>query len=137
MANYLAKRSAVSHVIFPGLQSGENRRRADAYLNYGAQFYHVANIGDARSLAIHPASSTHHQLTADGKLVAGVTPGCVRLSIGIKHPDDILANLTRALASAEASGSGARKAAWQMSWPPLEALSTITDVALSATSVIG
>jgi Cys/Met metabolism PLP-dependent enzyme len=128
----------LSYLLLWVVHEGDRQKDPrDAYPNYGARFYHVANIGDARSLAIHPASSTHHQLTADGKLVAGVTPGCVRLSIGIKHPDDILANLTRALASAEASGSGARKAAWQMSWPPLEALSTITDVALSATSVIG
>lgn len=133
VANFLAKQTAVSQVIFPGLQSGENRRRADAYLKggYGALvgfelkggveagrrfidalklFYHVANIGDARSLAIHPASTTHQQLTADEQLAAGVTPGYVRLSVGIEHPDDILADLTQALASAEAGGS-ARKAA--------------------------
>ena len=118
---------------FPGLQTGRIRRRADAYLKggYGALvgfelkggveagrrfidalklFYHVANIGDARSLAIHPASTTHQQLTAEEQLAAGVTPGYVRLSVGIEHPDDILADLTQALVQAEA-GSTARKAA--------------------------
>ena len=60
--------------------------------------YHVANIGDARSLAIHPASTTHSQLDADELLQAGVVPGYVRLSIGIEHADDIIADLDQALA---------------------------------------
>ncbi len=60
-------------------------------------FYHVANIGDARSLAIHPATTTHSQLTEEELLAAGVTPGYVRLSIGIEHPDDIIADLNQAL----------------------------------------
>ena len=62
-------------------------------------FYHVANIGDARSLAIHPASTTHSQLTADEQIATGVTDGYVRLSIGIEHIDDILADLDQALAT--------------------------------------
>ena len=57
------------------------------------------------SLAIHPASTTHQQLTAEEQLAAGVTPGYVRLSVGIEHPDDILADLTQALDQAEAGGS--------------------------------
>ena len=123
VANFLKGRSDVSRVIFPGLQTGEPRRRADAYLKggYGGLvgfelkggveagrkfidslelLYHVANIGDARSLAIHPASTTHQQLTADEQLAAGVTPGYVRLSIGLEHPDDILADLSQALDAA-------------------------------------
>ena len=60
-------------------------------------FYHVANIGDARSLAIHPASTTHSQLSEEDMLKAGVTPGYVRLSIGIEHSDDIIADLDQAL----------------------------------------
>ena len=64
-------------------------------------FYHVANIGDARSLAIHPATTTHSQLTQEELLAAGVTPGYVRLSIGIEHPDDIIADLDQALAASE------------------------------------
>ena len=59
--------------------------------------YHVANIGDARSLAIHPATTTHSQLTEEELLAAGVTPGYVRLSIGIEHSDDIIADLDQAL----------------------------------------
>ena len=59
--------------------------------------YHVANIGDARSLAIHPASTTHSQLSPEDQVSSGVTPGYVRLSIGIEHIDDILADLDQAL----------------------------------------
>ena len=61
--------------------------------------YHVANIGDARSLAIHPATTTHSQLTEQEMIAAGVTPGYVRLSIGIEHPDDIVADIKQALAA--------------------------------------
>ena len=70
-------------------------------------FYHVANIGDARSLAIHPATTTHSQLTQEELLAAGVTPGYIRLSIGIEHPDDIISDLDQALA---ASGKPSLKA---------------------------
>ena len=70
-------------------------------------FYHVANIGDARSLSIHPATTTHSQLTEEELLAAGVTPGYVRLSIGIEHPDDIIADLQQAL---DASGKPSLKA---------------------------
>ncbi|HVJ34765.1 MAG TPA: PLP-dependent transferase, partial [Terriglobia bacterium] len=66
-------------------------------------FYHVANIGDARSLAIHPASTTHSQLTVDEQVATGVSPGYVRLSIGLEHIDDILGDLTQALAASEAA----------------------------------
>ena len=59
--------------------------------------YHVANIGDARSLAIHPATTTHSQLSPEEQLSAGVTPGYVRLSIGIEHVDDIIADISQAL----------------------------------------
>ena len=113
----------VERVIYPGLMDGETRRRADAHLNSGygglvgmevkgglevgknfidalELLYHVANIGDARSLAIHPASTTHSQMQADELLQAGVTPGYVRLSIGIEHVDDIIGDLDQALAKA-------------------------------------
>jgi O-acetylhomoserine (thiol)-lyase len=73
-------------------------------------FYHVANIGDARSLAIHPASTTHQQLNPEEQLAAGVTPGYVRLSVGIEHPDDILADLSQALERAETDGSACKAA---------------------------
>jgi O-acetylhomoserine (thiol)-lyase len=64
-------------------------------------FYHVANIGDARSLAIHPASTTHSQLTPEDQAASGVSPGYVRLSIGLEHIDDILADLSQALGAAQ------------------------------------
>jgi len=120
VAAFLDDHPKVSKVIFPGLQDGEFKRRADAYMNggYGGLvgfelkdgreagrifidslelFYHVANIGDARSLAIHPATTTHSQLTEDDQLATGVTPGYVRLSIGIEHVDDIIGDLTQSL----------------------------------------
>lgn len=123
VADYLNGHDKVEKVIYPGLQDGEMRRRADAYLNggYGALLgfeieggkdagrkfidslellYHVANIGDARSLAIHPASTTHSQLSEEDQLATGVTPGYVRLSIGIEHVDDIIADIDQALAKA-------------------------------------
>lgn len=59
--------------------------------------YHVANIGDARSLAIHPASTTHSQLTPEERAQTGVTDGYVRLSVGLEHPDDIIADVAQAL----------------------------------------
>ena len=123
VAQYLSRHPSVKRVIYPGLQSGEARARADRYLKggYGGLlgfelaggaaegarfidalklFYHVANIGDARSLAIHPATTTHSQLTLEEQAASGVTPGYVRLSIGIEHIDDILADLGQALDAA-------------------------------------
>ncbi len=123
VAQYLASHRAVTRVIYPSLFEGEQKRRADASLRggYGSLIgfelaggieagrrfidnlkllYHVANIGDARSLAIHPASTTHSQLDADEQLASGVTPGYVRLSIGIEHVDDIIADIDQALAAA-------------------------------------
>lgn len=120
VAEFLSKHPKVTTVIHPSVQTGEDRRRADALLKggYGALlgfelkdgveagkrfidalelFYHVANIGDARSLAIHPASTTHSQLSVEDQLATGVTPGYVRLSVGIEHIDDILADLSQAL----------------------------------------
>ena len=70
-----------------GLDAG--RRFVDALQLHS----HVANIGDVRSLVIHPASTTHSQLSADEQRATGVTPGLVRLSVGIEHIDDILADL--------------------------------------------
>ena len=62
---------------------------------------HVANIGDVRSLVIHPASTTHSQLSPEEQLAAGVTPGLVRLAVGIEHIDDILADLEAGFAAAK------------------------------------
>ena len=123
VAAFLAEHPKVVKVIYPGQQTGEMRRRADTYLagSHGALLgfelgggreagrrfidalklvYHVANIGDARSLAIHPATTTHSQLSAEDRLATGVSDGYVRLSIGIEHIDDILDDLAQALEAA-------------------------------------
>ena len=63
-------------------------------------FSHLANIGDAKSLAIHNASTTHSQLNEEELAAAGVTPDTVRLSVGIEHIDDLIADLDQALAKA-------------------------------------
>jgi O-acetylhomoserine (thiol)-lyase len=122
VAKYLGKHPKVTRIIFPGVMTGEAKRRADTYMKggYGGllgfelkggrdagrkfieslkMFYHVANIGDARSLAIHPATTTHSQLSAEEQLKTGVTENYVRLSLGIEHPDDIIADLDQALAA--------------------------------------
>ena len=64
----------------------------------------LVNLGDAKSLACHPASTTHRQMPADEQVKAGVTPETIRLSVGIEHADDIIADLDQALAQAEAGG---------------------------------
>jgi O-acetylhomoserine (thiol)-lyase len=125
VALHLQRHPAVTRVIYAGLHDDpEQRRRAMSYLKgYGGLvgfelkggseagtrfidalklFYHVANIGDARSLAIHPASTTHSQLSPAEQLASGVSPAYVRLSVGIEHIDDILADLDQALAAAMA-----------------------------------
>ncbi|BDZ44272.1 bifunctional o-acetylhomoserine/o-acetylserine sulfhydrylase [Naasia aerilata] len=68
-------------------------------------FSHLANIGDVRSLVIHPASTTHSQLTPEQQLTSGVTPGLVRLSVGLEHVDDLKADLEAGLAAARALSS--------------------------------
>ena len=123
VADYLKDHPKVKTTIYPGLMYGEFRNRADTYLKggYGGlcgidlaggydagqnfinalkMFYHVANIGDSRSLAIHPASTTHSQLSPEEQEQTGVTPGYVRLSVGIEHIDDIIADLSQALDAA-------------------------------------
>lgn len=120
VAAWLSKQKGVTKVIHPSLMEGEAKTRADAVMNggYGALMgfeleggveagkkfidnlellYHVANIGDARSLAIHPASTTHSQLSEEDQAASGVTPGYVRLSIGIEHVDDIIGDIEQAL----------------------------------------
>jgi O-acetylhomoserine (thiol)-lyase len=120
VAQFLKGRPEVTRVIHPSLHTGMAAERARKYLPRGQgglvgfelaggaeagrgfidalkMFYHVANIGDARSLAIHPASTTHSQLSPSEQAATGVSPGYVRLSIGIEHIDDILADLAQAL----------------------------------------
>ena len=67
----------------------------------------VANIGDVRSLVIHPATTTHSQLTPEEQAATGVTPGLVRLAVGIEHIDDILADLEAGFAAVAAHNSAA------------------------------
>jgi O-acetylhomoserine (thiol)-lyase len=123
VAKFLQKHKKVAWVLYPGLQSHPSYARAKRYLPDGASglvgfgiqgglaagrrfiealrlFSHLANIGDARSLAIHPASTTHQQLSQDEQRQAGVTPDFVRLSVGLETIDDILADLDQALAKA-------------------------------------
>ena len=88
------KGGLVGFELAGGLESGQ------AFINALKLFYHVANIGDSRSLAIHPASTTHSQLSPEDQAATGVTAGYVRLSIGIEHIDDILADLAQALDAA-------------------------------------
>ena len=117
-----AKRPEIVRVIHPSVQSGVHRERAlyvisrvgwavswasnspaarkpvAASSTRCKMFYHVANIGDTRSLAIHPATTTHSQLDPHELEATGVTDGYVRLSVGIEHIDDIIADIERGLA---------------------------------------
>jgi O-acetylhomoserine (thiol)-lyase len=120
VAAFLESHDAVERVIYPSVQKGVAKERAEKYLNGGngalmgfelkggleagkkfidslELLYHVANIGDSRSLAIHPASTTHSQLSPEEQLSTGVTPGFVRLSIGIEHIDDIIDDIKQSL----------------------------------------
>ena len=123
VTDFLRKRPEITRVIHPSVQTGVNRERAQRYLKGGLgglvgfelaggkdagrrfidalqMFYHVANIGDARSLAIHPATTTHSQLDPHELDATGVSDGYVRLSVGIEHIDDIIADIERGLAAA-------------------------------------
>jgi O-acetylhomoserine (thiol)-lyase len=73
-------------------------------------FSHLANIGDVRSLIIHPASTTHSQLTPEQQLTTGVTPGLVRLSVGLENLDDLIADLEAGFAAARAVSSASASA---------------------------
>ena len=119
---FLKKQKKVKKIIHPTTIGTKNLKLAKRYLKdgYGGLvgfelkdgikagkkfidslklFYHVANIGDARSLAIHPATTTHSQLSKEEQLASGVTEGYVRLSVGLEHIDDIVADLKQALGS--------------------------------------
>ena len=126
VAQFLEAHNAVAWVSYPGLPSHPDHERAKRYLpkgpgailGFGIQggveagkkfidslqlFSHVANVGDAKSLAIHPASTTHSQLSAEELAAAGVSPDFIRLSVGIEDIDDILWDLDQALHAATAS----------------------------------
>jgi O-acetylhomoserine (thiol)-lyase len=120
VAGFLDKHPHVDWVSYPGLPSHPNHDNAQKYFKNGfggmvvfgikggkeagqrfieklELFSHVANVGDAKSLAIHPGSTTHSQLDDEQQTAAGLQPELVRLSIGIEHVDDIIADLERAL----------------------------------------
>jgi len=121
VARYLQNHPRVDWVCYPGLESDPSYGLAQKYLTRGSGamvvfgirggekagcsfienlelFSHLANVGDARSLAIHPTSTTHAQLTAEQQATGGITPELIRLSIGVEHIEDILADLDQALA---------------------------------------
>ncbi len=120
VAQHLKEHPLVEWVRYPGLQDDPAYEVASRYLNkgFGAMvvfgikggrkagarfidslelFSHLANVGDAKSLAIHPATTTHSQLDEEQQLEGGITPELVRLSIGLEHIDDILADVDQAL----------------------------------------
>jgi len=120
VARFLKKHPKVAWVRYPGLNDDPAHPVAAKYLKkgfggmvvFGIQggldaaknfienlglFSHLANVGDAKSLAIHPASTTHSQLNEDQQRAGGLTPDLIRLSIGIEHEDDIINDLDQAL----------------------------------------
>lgn len=121
VAKHLKDHPDVEWVRFPGLEDDPEYAKNQKYLRgkggsvvvfgikggaeAGAKFInslqmfsHVANLGDVKSLAIHPATTTHSQLTAEQQIDGGIRPELVRLSVGIEHIDDILGDLDQALA---------------------------------------
>ncbi len=123
---FLASHKAVAKVVYPELPSHPDHQLAAQLLPNGAGgvlsfelkggdlakaagktfieklslFSHLANIGDAKSLVIHPASTTHFRMDTDALKAAGISPGTVRLSVGLEHADDLIEDLSRALAAA-------------------------------------
>ena len=123
MARFLKEHPKVGWVRYPGLADDPSHAVAARYLKAGfggmvvfgvkggleagqrfierlRLFSHLANVGDAKSLAIHPATTTHSQLDEAQQSEGGITPDLVRLSVGIEHIDDILEDLQQALESA-------------------------------------
>jgi len=123
VANYLSKHPGVGWVNYPGLESSPYRALAKKYLPRGAGaimsfgirggleagkrfieslklFSHLANVGDAKSLVIHPASTTHQQLSDEEKKMCGISDDMIRLSVGLEEIEDILWDLDQALAAA-------------------------------------
>ena len=120
LAGWLEAHPKVEYVNYPGLESSPYHTLAKKYFPKGAGavltfkvkgapenadklinstqlFSHLANVGDAKSLIIHPASTTHEQLSPDEQLRTGVVPGLIRLSVGIENIDDIIADLEQAI----------------------------------------
>ena len=121
VAQHLQSASGVEWVRYPGLKDDPAHALAEKYLDHGAGgsmvifgikggkeagskfienlnlFSHLANVGDAKSLAIHPATTTHSQLSEEAQTAGGIAPELVRLSVGLEHIDDILADIDQAL----------------------------------------
>jgi len=125
VAKFLESHPAVEWVSYPGLESHPSYPLAKKYLPKGQGailtfeikggveagrklinsvklFSHLANVGDSKSLIIHPASTTHQQLQPEEQLAAGVTPGLIRLSVGTEHIDDIIWDLEQAIRASQA-----------------------------------
>jgi O-acetylhomoserine (thiol)-lyase len=123
VAEYLQQHKQVEWVRYPGLPGDPANALNDKYLNgmggamvvFGIKggrdagvkfieglemFSHLANVGDAKSLAIHPATTTHSQLNEQQQASGGITPELVRLSVGIEHLDDIIADIDKGLTAA-------------------------------------
>jgi O-acetylhomoserine (thiol)-lyase len=128
IARYLESHELASNVTYPGLRDSRYRSLAEMYLPRGAGavfsfdirggreagqnfirglslWSHLANVGDAKSLVIHPASTTHRQLDEQELRAAGVAAGTIRLSVGIEDADDLIWDLEQGFARARASGS--------------------------------
>ncbi len=128
IANYLESHELASNVRYPGLRTSPHHSLAEKYLPRGAGsvfsfdvrggreageefirgltlWSHLANVGDAKSLVIHPASTTHRQLNEEELRAAGVGPGTIRLSVGIEDADDLIWDLEQGFARARTSGS--------------------------------
>ncbi|HKF97186.1 MAG TPA: PLP-dependent transferase, partial [Steroidobacteraceae bacterium] len=128
IASYLESHELAANVRYPGLRNNKYRALADKYLPRGAGavfsfdirggreagqefirgitlWSHLANVGDAKSLVIHSASTTHRQLNEEELKAAGVGPGTIRLSVGIEDADDLIWDLEQGFARARASGS--------------------------------
>ncbi len=120
LAKWLEKQTEVSKVNYPGLESNEHHTMANKYLPKGAGgvlsfslkggkedaiklvdslelVSHLANIGDAKTLIIQPAATTHQQLSDEEQLRAGVSPTLLRVSVGLEHIDDIIADFKQAI----------------------------------------
>jgi O-acetylhomoserine (thiol)-lyase len=128
IANYLESHELASNVRYPGLRTSPHHSLAEKYLPRGAGsvfsfdvcggreageefirgltlWSHLANVGDAKSLVIQPASTTHRQLNEEELRAAGVGPGTIRLSVGIENADDLIWDLEQGFARARTSGS--------------------------------
>ena len=128
VAKYLDAHDLVSNVTYPGLDTNRYRALVDKYLPHGAGavfsfecrggrtagqdfirgvtlWSHLANVGDSKSLIIHPASTTHRKLSDDELRAAGVSPGTIRLSVGTESKDDLIWDLEQGFARVAASAS--------------------------------